>query len=89
MSDKIDDDLHDRLLKAVFEYCRWSERFEIYGYKESAQAARSSLTEVMQIAKKRRAEIHQRRIELHGPKKYYGVQAKHNKTKTEPGNEGQ
>jgi hypothetical protein len=74
MSDEIQDDLHDKLLKSFIEYIRYNERFERYGYADSSQKARSSLVEVMRLAKQRRAEIYAKRVDLHGPKKYYGKQ---------------
>jgi hypothetical protein len=61
MTDEIEDDTHDKLLKHFIEYSRWSERFEIYGYNESAIRARESLLEVGRLIKKRRDEIQAKR----------------------------
>jgi hypothetical protein len=69
MSDDIQDDLHDKLVKAFIEYSRWNERFERYGYFESSKRAREALRDIRSLATERRKEISIRRQELH-PHKY-------------------
>ena len=64
MSDEIKDDTHDELVKHFIEYCRWNERFEIYGYNESAMRARESLLAVGRLIKPRRVEIQIQRKEI-------------------------
>lgn len=69
MSDDIQDDTHDRLVKAFIEYSRWNERFERYGYYRSSVEARQHLRAIRDLATVRRKEINVRRKEIHGDKK--------------------
>jgi hypothetical protein len=63
---EIEDDLHDRLVKAFIEYSAYSSRFELFGYQTSAVGARNALTKITQIAKERRKEIWEKRVSVHG-----------------------
>lgn len=64
MSDEIQDDTHDQLVKAFIEYSRWNERFERYGYFGSSQQAREYLRAIRDLCKVRRMEIQAKRRQL-------------------------
>ena len=68
MSDDIQDDTHDTLVKAFIEYSRWNERFERYGYFESSKRAREALRIIRTLATERRKEIQAKRNELRNNK---------------------
>ncbi len=61
MSDDIQDDTHDKLVKAFIEYSRWNERFERYGYHKSSAQAREYLRAIRDLCKVRRMEIQAKR----------------------------
>lgn len=69
MSNDIEDDTHDKLVKAVLRYLYWNQRFLDYGYEDSAKRARTSLTEVTKLIRIRREEIWQKRLAIHGHKR--------------------
>lgn len=69
MSDDIQDDTHDKLVKAFIEYSRWNERFERYGYYGSSVQAREALRAIRSLATDRRKEIQSKRNELKGKSK--------------------
>ena len=68
MTDDIQDDTHDKLVKAFIEYSRWNERFERYGYFGSSQQAREQLRAIRDLCKIRRMEIQAKRRLLKGTK---------------------
>jgi hypothetical protein len=69
MSDEIQDSLHDKLVKAFIQYCTANEKFENFGFADSAVTARNALNEIGHMIKDRRKEIHEKRIKLHGHKR--------------------
>lgn len=69
MSDEIEDSLHDKLVKAFIRYCTANEKFENFGFNDSAVIARNSLTEISRLIKDRRKEIHEKRVKIHGHKR--------------------
>jgi len=69
MSDDIQDDTHDKLVKAFIEYSRWNERFERYNYYGSSVQAREALRAIRSLATERRKEIQTKRNELKAQKK--------------------
>ena len=66
MSDDIQDDTQDKLIKAFIQYSKWNERFERFGYKASCVNARAWLSEIRRLCTKRRYELQDKKIELHG-----------------------
>lgn len=52
------DDLHTKLMKEIWLYCHWQERFHRYGYKESAANAKRCLRNIRNCATARQKEIH-------------------------------
>jgi hypothetical protein len=62
MSDK---DLNEQLIRKFMEYSRWSNRFELFGYKEAAVKARNCLREIQQIANARYHEIRAKKHALY------------------------
>lgn len=68
MSDDIQDDVHDQLVKAFIKYSEANSRFELFKYKQAAKDARLALLDIAKLAKERRAEIAQLRLEIHGSK---------------------
>ena len=69
MSDEIEDSLHDKLVKAFIRYCAANEKFENFGFNDSAVAARNALNDIGHMIKDRRKEIHEKRIRMHGHKR--------------------
>jgi hypothetical protein len=68
MSDDIQDDVHDLLVKAFIKYSEANSRFHLFRYKQAARDARLALLEIAKLAKDRRAEIAKLRLEIHGSK---------------------
>jgi carbonic anhydrase len=66
MNNDFKDDTHDTLIKAFMEYSKWNERFERFGYKESAVKARTALRKIRKISTVRYQEIHAKKVEIHG-----------------------
>lgn len=66
MNDDIENDLHDTLVKCMIEYINENNRFNIYGYVQSAVRIRSTLSKIHVLAKKRRVEINNQRKAKHG-----------------------
>jgi hypothetical protein len=66
MSDEIEDDIHDQMIKAFIRYSAANQKFELFGYKNAAIEARNALTKITQLAKVRRQEIWDKRIKIHG-----------------------
>lgn len=69
MSNDIEDDIHDLMVKAFVEYSAANQKFELFGYMRAATEARNALTKITQLAKVRRQEIWDKRIKLHGHKR--------------------
>jgi len=46
MSDEIEDSLHDKIVKAFIRYCTANEKFENFGYIQSARDARAALNDI-------------------------------------------
>ena len=65
-NDEIVNDVHDRLLIEFLVYLKWSQRFEQFGYKESAVKSRNALSNIRKLAQARYQEIQAKKIELHG-----------------------
>ena len=66
MSDEIEDSLHDKIVKAFIRYCTANEKFENFGYIQSARDARAALNDISPLIKHRRKEIQETRIKMHG-----------------------
>jgi hypothetical protein len=66
MSDEIEDSLHDKIVKAFIRYCTANEKFENFGYIQSARDARAALNDISPLIKHRRREIQETRIKMHG-----------------------
>ena len=66
MNDDFQNDTHDKLLLEFLVYLRWSQRFEQFGYKESAVKARNALSRMRKLAQARFQEIQAKKIEIHG-----------------------
>jgi len=64
-----DIDTHELLIREFMEYAKWSTRFEIHGYKESAVKARVALGEIRRLIMIRRAEIQAKKNLIHGIQK--------------------
>jgi len=57
-------DSHDKLIKAMQEYCEWQNKYEFSGGgDENGVKARLALAEIMKLAKIRRKEIIDKRVE--------------------------
>ena len=69
MSDEIEDSLHDKLVKAFIRYCAANEKFENFGFNDSAVTARNALNDISRLIKDRRKEIHEKRVKIHGHKR--------------------
>ena len=69
MSDEIKDSLHDKLVKAFIRYCAANEKFENFGFNDSAVTARNALNDISRLIKDRRKEIHEKRVKIHGHKR--------------------
>ena len=54
------DDLHTQLIKEVWLYCYYQERFERFGFKQSARFARNSLRRIRELSRARYAEIQEK-----------------------------
>ncbi len=54
---------HDKLIKALQEYCKWQDRFEYKCSEEAGIKARYWLSEIRNEASKRRVEIQAKREE--------------------------
>ena len=52
---------HDKLIKALQEYCKWQDRFEYKGSEEAGIKARYWLSEIRNEASNRRVEIQEKR----------------------------
>ena len=65
-NDEINNDIHDKLLLEFLVYLRWSQRFEQFGYKESAVKSRNALMNMRRLAQARYQEIQAKKIALHG-----------------------
>jgi hypothetical protein len=63
MSDDIQDDVHDLLVKAFIKYSEANSRFHLFRYKQAARDARLALLEIAKLAKDRRAEIAKLRLD--------------------------
>jgi len=61
-----DIDTHELLIREFMEYAKWSTRFELHGYKESAVKARVALGEIRRLIMTRRAEIQAKKNLIHG-----------------------
>jgi len=48
---------HDKIVEAFEIYCEENERFEEKGFKAGAVRTRKALSDLMKLAKERRAEI--------------------------------
>lgn len=48
---------HDKIVEAFEAYCEENERFEEKGFKAGAVRTRKALSDLMKLAKERRAEI--------------------------------
>jgi hypothetical protein len=66
MSDDIEDDTHDLLVKAFIQYSEANSRFSLFGYKVAAKDARAALNDIAKLVKTRRQEIFKKRVEIHG-----------------------
>lgn len=62
-------DLNEQLIRKFIEYSRWSNRFELFGYKEAGVKARNCLREIQQIANARYHEIQAKKHALYGNQK--------------------
>lgn len=69
MSDEIQDSLHDKLVKSFIRYCAANEKFENFGFNDSAVIARNALNDISRLIKDRRKEIHEKRVKIHGHKR--------------------
>ena len=61
-----DQDLNEQLIRKFIDYSKWSNRFELFGYKEAAVKARNCLREIQQIANARYHEIQAKKHTLYG-----------------------
>jgi isopropylmalate/homocitrate/citramalate synthase len=52
-----DQDVHTQMIEYFIEYSHFNNRFMLYGYKENSMKAKSALTKISQLAKKRKKEI--------------------------------
>jgi hypothetical protein len=59
-------DTNEQLIREFMEYSKWSTRFELFGYKESAVKARNALSRIRKLAQTRFQEIQAKKIALHG-----------------------
>lgn len=66
MSDEIQDDTHDKLIKEFINYSNANAKFDAQGYMAQARIARHALVEIGKLVKTRRKEIFDRRVALHG-----------------------
>jgi|APGre2960657404_1045060.scaffolds.fasta_scaffold357792_2 hypothetical protein len=64
-----DIDTHELIIREFIEYSKWSTRFELHGYKESAVKARVALGEIRRLIMIRRAEIQAKKNLIHGIQK--------------------
>lgn len=62
-------DTHDKIIRAVQNYCKWQDSFETRGYDESGIKARNWLNEIRKLIMLRREEIMNKRIELKAARK--------------------
>ena len=62
-------DLNEQLIRKFIDYSKWSNRFELFGYKEAATKARNCLREIQQLANARYHEIQAKKRELYGNQK--------------------
>jgi len=60
---------HDKILKALQEYCKWQDRFEYKNSDEAGIKARFWLSEIRNEASKRRVEIQNKREERKAARK--------------------
>lgn len=61
-----DKDINEQLIRQFMEYSKWSTRFELFGYKESAVKARLALTKIRKLAQARYQEIQAKKVAIHG-----------------------
>lgn len=54
---------HDKIIKAVMEYCKWQDRFEHKGSDDAGVKARHALAILRDEAVERRKEIQEKRQE--------------------------
>ncbi len=59
-------DLNEQMIRKFIEYSRWSNRFELFGYKEAATKARNCLRELQQLANARYHEIQAKKNTIYG-----------------------
>ena len=64
-----DADTNELIIREFMEYSKWSTRFELHGYKESAVKARVALGELRRLITLRRAEIQAKKNLIHGIQK--------------------
>ena len=58
-------DYNEALIRAFMEYSKWSTKFEIFGYKESAVKARVALVKIRDLAQARYRQIHRTKLSRH------------------------
>lgn len=68
-------DLNEQLIRKFIDYTKWSNRFELFGYKEAATKARNCLREIQQIANARYHEIQAKKHKLYGDQDQGGEEA--------------
>lgn len=66
MSDDLDNSLHDLIVTAFIRYCTANEKFEHFGFIQSAVEARAALNQVAALVKDRRKQIQAKRFRMHG-----------------------
>ena len=66
---QIQDDIHDLLIKEFWIYSHHQERFERYGYSQSARFARNSLRRIRDLAYARYKQIQEKNKKLQAQKK--------------------
>lgn len=65
----IQDDIHDLLIKEFWMYSHHQERFERYGYSQSARFARNSLRKIRHLAHARFKQIQEKDKKLQAQKR--------------------
>ena len=60
-----DQDVHTQMIEYFIEYSYYNNRFMLYGYKENSIKARSALTKIAKLARRRRQEIGEDRKALY------------------------
>ena len=59
-------DTNEQLIREFMEYSKWSTRFELFGYKQSAVNARNALSRIRRLAQTRFQEIQAKKVAMYG-----------------------